>query len=92
MIGQIKYQTRPQGYCFSCGNLDYYANVCPFGRQGQGAPLILPCQNCQEYGHAAPQCLKPQQKRIVYKQVEVLPRDQIALNYGNSAGIENPEK
>ena len=43
MMGQIRYQTRPQGYCFSCGSLDYYANVYPFGRQGQGAPLVLPC-------------------------------------------------
>ena len=92
MLGQVRYQTRPQGYCFSCGSPDHYANVCPYGRQGQGAPLVLPCQNCQEYGHAAPQCPKPQQKRIVYKQVEVPPRDQTALNYGNNAGIENPEK
>ena len=54
MMGQIRYQNRPQGYCFSCGSLDYYVNVYPFGRQGQGAPLVLPCQNCQDYGHAAP--------------------------------------
>ena len=92
MIGPVRYQPRPQGYCFNCGSPDHYANVCPHGRPGQGAPLVLPCQNCQEYGHAAPQCPKPPQKRIVYKQVETPPRDQTALNYGHSAGIENPEK
>ena len=92
MMGRIKYQNCPQGYCFSCRSPNHYASACPFGRQGQGAPLVLPCQNCQEYGHAAPQCPKPQQKRIVYKQVEVPPRDQTALHYGHSARIENPEK
>ena len=59
MMGQIRYQNRPQGYCFSCGSPNHYANICPSERQGQGAPLVLPCQNCQEYGHAAPQCSKP---------------------------------
>ena len=92
MMGQIRYQNQPQGYCFSCVSPDHYAKVCPFRRQGQDAPLVLPCQNCQEYGHAAPQYPKPQQKQIVYKQVEVPPRDQTALNYGHMAGIENPEK
>ena len=92
MMGQTKYPNRPQGYCFNCGSPDYYANVCPFGRQEQGAPLVLPCQNCQEYGHMAPQCLKPQQKWIVYKQVEVPLRDQTGLKYGHLVGIENPEK
>ena len=33
-LGQVRYQARPQGYCFSCGSPDHYANVCPFGRQG----------------------------------------------------------
>src|SRR5665811_32054 len=74
-LGQPRYQNRPPAYCFNCGNPDHYANVCPFGRQGQGAPLILPCQNCKEYGHAAPFCPKPQQPRVVYKQVEVPPRE-----------------
>jgi hypothetical protein len=32
------------------------------------------------------------QPRPVYKQVEIIPRDQSGLNYGHSAGIENPEK
>ena len=89
---QPHYPARPTGYCFNCGSPDHYANVCPFSRQGQGAPRILPCQNCQEYGHSAPQCPRPQQVRIAYKQVEVPPRDQTGLNYGHSTGIENPEK
>jgi hypothetical protein len=32
------------------------------------------------------------QPRPVYKQVEIIPRDQSGLNYGHSAGIEIPEK
>jgi len=91
-LGQPRYQNQPPAYCFNCGNPDHYANVCPFGRQGQGAPLILPCQNCKEYGRAAPFFPKPQQPMVVYKQVEVRPREQTALNYGHSAGTEKPEK
>ena len=33
MLGQNRYPNQPQGYCFSCGSPDHYANVCPFGRQ-----------------------------------------------------------
>ena len=40
----------PVGVCWSCGDPTHFANVCP-NRGGQGAPLILPCQNCGEYGH-----------------------------------------
>ena len=54
--------------------------------------MTLPCHNCQEYEHTAPQYSKPQQKWIVYKQVEVLPRDQTTFNYGHSTKIENLEK
>jgi hypothetical protein len=32
------------------------------------------------------------QPRLVYKQVEIIPRDQSGLNYGHSTGIENSEK
>ena len=65
MISQQRYPNRPQRYYYYCGSPDHYANVCPFERQGQGALLILSCQNCQEYGHMAPHCPKPQQKWIV---------------------------
>jgi hypothetical protein len=90
--GQTRYPIRLPVYCFNCGNPDHYANVCPFGRGGQGAPILLPCQNCKEYGHAAPFCPKPQVPRDPYNLVKVPPREQTALNYGHSAGIENPEK
>ena len=40
----------PVGVCWSCGDSTHFANACP-NRGGQGAPLILPCQNCGEYGH-----------------------------------------
>ena len=89
---QPQYPSRPPGYCFNCGSPDHYATSCPFPRQGQGAPRILPCQNCQEYGHFAQQCQKPVQVRPVFKQVEVPLREQTGLNYGHTAGIENPEK
>ena len=89
---QQRYPSRPAGYCFNCGGPDHYATSCPFPRQGQGAPRILPCQNCQEYGHSAPQCQKPVQTRPVFKPVEIPPREQTGLNYGHTAGIENPEK
>jgi hypothetical protein len=79
------------GFCFICGSPDHYANACPFKGQGQGAPLILPCQNCGEYGHNATQCQKSQQNRVIYKQVETPPRDQTGLNYGSKTGIENPD-
>jgi len=92
MTSQPRYPDRQIGFCFVCGSADHYANVCPFKGAGQGAPMVLPCQNCQEYGHMAPQCPKPQQARIVYKQVEVPPREQTGLNYGHSQGVEKPEK
>ena len=40
----------PVGVCCSCGDPTHFANACP-NRGGQGAPLILLCQNCREYGH-----------------------------------------
>jgi len=89
---QPRYPTRPPGYCYNCGSPDHYATNCPFPRQGQGAPLVLPCQNCREYGHTAPQCPQPAQVRPVFKQVEVPPREQTALNYAHTAGTDNPEK
>ena len=82
----------PPGCCFSCGSPQHYANVCPFKGPGQGAPLMLPCQNCQEYGHGSNECPKPQKVRTLYKSVETPPRDQTALNYGSTAGIENSGK
>ena len=33
MISQPRYPNRPQGYCYNCGSLDHYANVCAFKRQ-----------------------------------------------------------
>jgi hypothetical protein len=86
------YGDRQLGCCFICGDPNHYANNCPHRGPGQGAPLILPCRNCQEYGHQEGQCPKSVQPRPVYKQVEIIPRDQSGLNYGHSAGIENPEK
>jgi hypothetical protein len=82
----------PPGCCFVCGSPQHYANGCPYKGQGQGAPVVLPCQNCQEYGHGSPDCPKAPQARPVYKQVEIPPRNRTALNYGSTAGIENPEK
>jgi hypothetical protein len=80
------------GCCFICRDPNHYANSCPHRGPGQGAPLILPCRNCQEYRHQEGQCPKSVQPRPVYKQVEIIPRDQSGLNYGHLAEIENPEK
>lgn len=77
------------GLCFKCGQPGHYAANCPYAG-GQGAPLQLPCQNCGQYGHTAPQCNLQQQPRVFFKQVEVPPREQTALNYGNKAAAENP--
>ena len=85
MIPQTKY---PVGVCWNCGDLSHYASTCPV-RPGQGAPLPLPCQNCGEQGHDLPCCPIPLQVRPVYKQVEILPRDQTGLNDGSIAGVEN---
>ena len=79
------------GVCWSCGDPSHYASACPL-RTGQGAPLPLPCQNCGEQGHDLSRCPKPLQVRPVYKQVEILPRDQTGLNYRSTAGVENPGK
>lgn len=87
------YYDRTVGACFNCGSPEHYANACPHPKVGgQGAPLVLPCQNCRQYGHAMPQCPEPQQPRPVYKQVEVPPREQTALNYGRTDGVENQNK
>ena len=86
------YPVWPIGYCYNCGSPDHYATNCPFPRQGQGAPRIFLCQNCQEYGHTDPQCQKPMQARPVFKQVDPPPREQTGFNYAHTAGTENPEK
>lgn len=80
---------RQYGLCFNCGEPGHYAPDCP-RRGGQGAPLELPCQNCGHYGHTAPQCRQPEKPRVVFKQVEVPPREKTALNYGHKEGVENP--
>ena len=59
MNPQTRFVTRQLGYCFICRSPHHYA--CPFNGQGQGAPLLLPCQNCGEYGHEQTRCPKPQQ-------------------------------
>lgn len=82
----------PPGCCFICGSPQHYANSCPHKGYGQGAPLPLPCQNCGEYGHRPEECPKPQQVRTLYKHVDIPPRDQTALNYGSTVGVEKPEK
>lgn len=81
---------RQYGLCFNCGLPGHFAPDCPY-KGGQGAPLELPCQNCGHYGHTAPQCQQPAKPRVVYKQVEVPPREQTALNYGHKEGVENPK-
>jgi hypothetical protein len=86
------YSDRQLGCCFVCGDPNHYASNCLHRGPGQGAPLILPYRNCQEYGHQEGQCPKFVQPRPVYKQVEIIPRDQSGLNYGHSVRIENPEK
>lgn len=85
--------------CYRCGQPGHYASNCPAPApisgafQGnQGGMLPLPCQNCGEYGHHLNGCPKPQQPRTVYKKVDVPPRDQTALNYGHTAGVDNPDK
>ena len=82
---------KQNGLCFICGDDTHYANTCPRRGLGQGAPLELPCQNCKEYGHGSGQCPHPARPRPTFKQVEVPPRDQTALNYGHKEGIDNPE-
>ena len=59
MNPQTQFVTRQLGYYFICGSPHHYAAACPFNGQGQGAPLLLPCQNCGEYGHEQIQCPKP---------------------------------
>ena len=88
MILQARY---PVGVCWTCGDPNHYSTFCHISLR-QGAPLILPCQKCGEYGHNLSCCPKPQQVRPVYKQVEVPPRDQTGLNYDNTTGVENPRK
>ena len=89
---QVVVQQRfPVGVCWNCGDPSHSASACPL-RAGQGAPLPLPCQKCGEQGHNLPRYSKPLQVRSVYKQVEILPREQTGLNYGSTVGVENPGK
>lgn len=81
---------RQFGLCYICGEHGHYASGCPRNRAGQAAPLELPCQNCGHYGHKADQCQQEQKPRVVYKQVEVPPREKTGLNYGHQEGIANP--
>lgn len=80
------------GECFICHSREHYANNCPYRSTGSGAPLILPCQNCGQYGHGLVHCPQAPIQRAVYKQVETLPREQTALNYGHTAGVDKPDK
>jgi hypothetical protein len=82
---------RQYGLCFVCGSPQHFANSCPSRGLGGGAPIPLPCQNCQGYGHGKMQCPYPAQQRPSFKPVDNPPRDQTALNYGHKDGIENPE-
>jgi hypothetical protein len=61
------YGDRQLGCCFICRDPNHYANTCPHRGPGQGAPLILPCRNYQEYGNQEGQCPKSVQPRPVYK-------------------------
>ena len=89
---QVVVQQRfPVGVCWNCGDPSHYTSACLL-RPGQGAPLTFPCQNCGEQGYDLPRCPKPLQVRPVYKQVEIPPHDQTGLNYGSTAGVENPGK
>ena len=67
------YPDRQYGLCFVCGSPQHFANNCPSRGPGGGAPLPLPCQNCQGYGHVKMQCPYPLQTRPAFKQVEVPP-------------------
>jgi hypothetical protein len=86
------YPDRPPVICYNCGDPGHYSSSCPQKGLGQGAMRPLPCQNCAGYGHSDENCHQPKQPRPVYKQVQIIPREQSALNYGHSAGTENPEK
>ena len=89
---QVEVQQRfPVGVCWNCGDPSRYASACPV-RARQGAPIPLSCQNCGEQEHDLPRCPKPLQVRPVYKQVEILLREQFGLNYGSTTRVENPGK
>jgi hypothetical protein len=79
-------------YCYKCGGPGHYANSCLLPSSQQGGMLQLPCQNCGKYGHTATQCPEPPQPRVLFKTVEVPPREQTGLNYGHTSGVENLEK
>jgi hypothetical protein len=86
------YSGRHVVICYGCGEPGHYANECPYQGQTSGAPRVLPCHNCHEYGHLEDKCPHPRRSRPVFKQEQILPREQTVLNYGHTEGVEKPEK
>lgn len=78
--------------CYRCGRKGHYATDCDVPAVSGGAMRPLPCQNCGEYGHPASHCPKPAQPKVLFKDTQVPARDQSGLNYGSTAGVENPDK
>lgn len=76
---------------YRCGRMGHYANNCDVPQASGGAMKPLPCQNCHEYGHPATNCPKPAQPKVNFKDAQIPPREQSGLNYGSTAGIENPD-
>lgn len=79
-------------YCYKCGGPGHYANNCPMPTPLPGGMLTLPCQNCEKYGHHATSCPEAPRPKVLVNTVEIPPRGQTGLNYGHTAGVENPDK
>lgn len=68
------------GACHNYGDPNQMSPECLHPKKPQ--EYVLLCRNCREEGHPFSQCPRSPQQRVPPRDVQILPRERTALNYG----------